>query len=402
MIGMSPQAFASQRLESAWQQYQATLEKLRGELLALDFAKSPAEQAKVAFLMQQAQALTFAMFLAPQQRYPVFYKHTVFLPNVFTWIAPCADFLYRFAFVDGRRRYRIWGRRSNTRFFNLQVLGQFWEKPKMKLLATYDLDDFVKPDGSFELFAGPQKEGEHWIALDPDSGNNALNIREAFYDWEGEQETELHIEPLEPGEGPLSFTEEEMVQRLEGACRWVTTALTLWSGLKTAETIGRIGLNQVEVVRFSGDDGCNPAAGYCVGGFNHAPDEALILETDVPNARFWAAQTSDIWWQSPDYHYHQASLNGYQATLDSDGKFRAVLCNRDPGVANWLDTMDSPLGYLIVRWYFADRHFTPTLKRVKFDELMQHLPADTVRVAPQQRAEILQRRARAAYRRWGY
>jgi hypothetical protein len=182
----------------------------------------------------------------------------------------------------------------------------------------------------------------------------------------------------------------------------VTTAMNLWAGTKSAETVGRIGLNQVEVLRFSGDDGCNPAAGYCVGGFQHAPDEALILETEVPRARFWAAQTSDFWWQAVDYHYHQCSLNGHQARLDADGRFRAVLCSRDPGVANWLDTTDSPLGYLILRWYFADRHFRPTLKRVKLDELDHHLPADTARVTPSERAETLRRRARAAYRRWGY
>lgn len=394
--------FKSAPLENAWQQYHATLEALRETMLALPYAQAPAEQAKIATLMQQAQAVTYAMFIAPNQRYPVFYKHTVFLPNVFTWVAPCADFLYRFAFVDGRRTYRIWGRRSNTRFFNIQVLGQFWEKAQMKLLATYDLDDFVEQDGSFEIFAGPVKHGDHWIELDPTSANNAINIREAFYDWEGERETKIYIEPIAPGEGPLSFTEDEMIERLEGAARWVTTALKLWSGIKSAETVGRIGLNQTEVIRFSGDDGCNPAAGYCVGGFNHGPDEALILETEVPNARYWAAQTSDFWWLSVDYNYHQCSLNGHQAKIDRDGKFRAVLCNRDPGVANWLDTMDSPLGYLIVRWYFSEQHFQPTLKLVKFDEIHKHLPADTVRVTPDERAQILHGRARAAYRRWGY
>ena len=394
--------FTSPRLEQVSRRYQATLDELAAEMLALPFAQSPAEQAKIANLMQQAQAMTYAMYIAPNRHYPVFYKHTVFLPNVFTWIAPCADFLYRFAFVDGRRTYRIWGKRSNSRFFNIQVLGHFWESPNMKLMATYDLDDFVREDGSFELFAGPEKHSSHWIQLDATSGNNAINIREAFYDWEAERETEIYIEPVDPGEGPLSLTEDEMVERLEGAARWVTTALRLWSGTKSAETVGRLGMNNMEVLRFSGDDGCNPAAGYGVGGFQHGPDEALILETDVPQARFWAVQSSDFWWQSVDYHYHQCSLNGHQAKLDADGKFRAVLCNRDPGVANWIDTMDSPLGYLIVRWYVADRHFQPTLKRVKFSGIRQHLPADTAYISREERRDNLRRRARAAYRRWGY
>ena len=394
--------FTSARLEQAWQDYHARLDQLREEMLAVPQAQAPLEQAKIANLMQQAHALTFAMHIAPNQAYPVFYKHTVFLPNVFTWIAPCADFLYRFAFVDGRYRYRIWGKRSNTRFFNLQVLGQFWEKPQMKLMATYDLDRFVRDDGTFELFAGSDVSPSEGLRLDPTSNNNAISTREAFGDWEGETETEIYIEPVDPGEGPLSLTEDQMIERLEGATTWVSNALRQWAGLNSADLVARVGLNQLEIQRFSGDNGCNPAAGYCVGAIQHEPDEALILETDVPNAKFWAVQTQDFWWQSVDYHYHQASLNLHQAKLDADGKFRAVLCGSDPGVANWLDTMDSPTGYLLLRWYWADRHFMPTLKRVKLAEVHLHLPPDTVRITAEDRRALLLRRARAAYRRWGY
>ena len=46
----------------------------------------------------------------------------------------------------------------------------------------------------------------------------------------------------------------------------------------------------------------------------------------------------NYWWETIDYANHQSSLNGFQAVLDDDGVFRAVVSARDPGVANWLDT----------------------------------------------------------------
>jgi hypothetical protein len=133
-----------------------------------------------------------------------------------------------------------------------------------------------------------------------------------------------------------------------------------------------------------------------------APDEALIIETEIPVCKYWGIQLTDVFVATTEYVHHQSSLNGHQATLDSDGKFRGVVCSQDPGVPNWLDPVDNLHGTLFLRWYLADENKVPTVRKVRFDELRQHLPSDTPTVTSELRASQLRTRRDAALRRYGY
>jgi hypothetical protein len=103
-----------------------------------------------------------------------------------------------------------------------------------------------------------------------------------------------------------------------------------------------------------------------------------------------------------DFTYHQTSLNGHQAVLDGDGKFRGVVAHSDPGVPNWLDTVGNASGVLIFRFYRFDREVTPTIRKVKMSELRRFLPSDTATIDAGSRADVLARRRRAARARYGY
>jgi hypothetical protein len=76
-----------------------------------------------------------------------------------------------------------------------------------------------------------------------------------------------------------------------------------------------------------------------------------------------------------------------------------VIALEDPGVPNWLDPAGFKEGTIYGRWYDCSSSPTPTIKRIKLSELHEHLPADTPVVTPEERAEMLRRRVRAAQRR---
>jgi hypothetical protein len=127
--------------------------------------------------------------------------------------------------------------------------------------------------------------------------------------------------------------------------------------------------------------------------FDIAENEALVIESELPEQRpYWNIQVIDGLWNQVDYVYRQSSLNGLQAKVDADGKFRAVLAHRDPGVANWLDTGGNLYGMLIGRWYRCSGHPTPSVTRVKFADLDRHLPEGVARIDGDERAEALRRR----------
>jgi hypothetical protein len=147
--------------------------------------------------------------------------------------------------------------------------------------------------------------------------------------------------------------------------------------------------------------GGNPRAVYPKMMFNLEKDDAIICECEIPNARFWSVQVADPFFQTVDYAYHQSSLNGGQARLDSDGKARIVIARKDPGVPNWIDPVDNKVGVFQWRWYVSDRHPMPTARKVKLADVRAHLPADTPQVTPEERRAILARRAKAVLRRFG-
>ncbi len=119
------------------------------------------------------------------------------------------------------------------------------------------------------------------------------------------------------------------------------------------------------------------------GSWQLDPDEALLIEVEPPDALYWSAALGNYWWETIDYANHQSSLNGFQAVLDDDGVFRAVVSARDPGVANWLDTAGHGRGPMIFRWLRAGSHPVPATRVVPLARgSSTNLPAGTARVTP--------------------
>ena len=136
---------------------------------------------------------------------------------------------------------------------------------------------------------------------------------------------------------------------------------------------------------------------YYEGAYDLAPDEALIVESDVPKVcRYRSLILTNEIYETTDWYNNHSSLNQTQAAPDSDGKLRIVIANRDPGVANWLDTAGHAKGLIQGRWMECDSHPVPVVTKVKLGELKAHLPADTKMVTPEERQAIIRKR-RAAY-----
>ena len=112
-------------------------------------------------------------------------------------------------------------------------------------------------------------------------------------------------------------------------------------------------------------------------------------------APYWNIQLNDQIWNTLEYVWCQSHLNGHQARLDSDGKFRAVICPEDPGVPNWLDTVGHLQGSIVGRWYKCDSHPVPQLTKVRLSDVRQHLPSDTPQVSAEAREQSIRARARA-------
>jgi hypothetical protein len=129
-------------------------------------------------------------------------------------------------------------------------------------------------------------------------------------------------------------------------------------------------------------------------------DDALILELDPSDAALWGASSySRAWYEPLDYATRVTSRNHRQVVADDDGLVRVVLCGRDPGTANWLDTEGRAEVLTTVRWFRPPD--TPTIgaEVVSLSDLGSRLPPSHPRVdADARRAEIAGRAAHVAWR----
>jgi hypothetical protein len=399
----------SAAMNEAWRSYRAIVEEMREVVLAQPWAHDQKSRARIEYAIQEIQAVTYNHVIAPRPDYPSLYIQTAFQPVIYSCMMHPADFLNRRSFLDGRRRYRIVGKRGNSLFVDFQIINVYYGQDNPKNIGNYDLDKFaIDADGSFEIFLSAEPHPGNWIKLDPSTGDrNFLNIRESFGVVEGERGAEMYIERIDDAPGTLEFDEAALIDRLDRAARFYRFAVEEWIIKLNKDILDNVGTNQIFLDSFAANQGGgnNPSAIYPTGVWRLEPDEALILESEVPDAKYWNVQLGDICWRVLDYAYHQTCINNFHAHLNEDGRFRAIISHEDPGVANWLDPMDNSQGIFIFRFYRFDRPVTPTAKKVKLSEIWDHLPADTRRMSKEERAakQVKQTRAvRARYREIPY
>jgi hypothetical protein len=393
----------SEDAELAWREYLRIIDEARSAALSSRWARPPANRAQAMYYISLLQAFGFNIYMGPRQAYPTFYSHLFFTPIEYTWGAPSPDFRYHWTAIDGARTYRIWGRRGATSWLDIQAQRGWWGDADQSNLGNWDVNDFaLEPDGRFEIFASAQRRPGNWMQLDPSARNICLLVRDIWDDWDAQEGASIHIELLDRTPADSVFLSEESVAQRLGKIAAQTRFSVNWFLGSLDRIFGEAGgYNRFTLQKASPTHvGGNPKAAYVHMLYELTPADALVIETQIPNARYWSLQLADNFYQTIDYRYHQSSLNNRQVLLDRDGRARLVMSLSDPGVPNWVDPAGLTQGLAQWRWYLSDRFPVPEVRRVPLASLRDHLPAGTPHVTPAERAEHLARRERQVARRF--
>jgi len=320
----------------------------------------------------------------------------------FNIAAPNPDYVYFGTPLAGDGVYRLRGRVGTNRFTFFQFTGRTEEGAKMAsaVMGGFALSDLqAAPDSTFELILSaerPQGYAGNWRKLEPRT--IGMFMRAASYDWLNERDPVVGIERLDRPARRARPTAEAAAKKRMALAEFVKTDSVIW--WKHMADLQKRGLwNKIGIEPW----GTFPGQVYLEGLYRLKDDEALILETEVPkNCRYWSFLVGDMQFRTINWVDNQSSLNGFQAKLDGDGKFRAVIAKRDPGVPNWLDTGDYSEGVIQGRWNVCDSEPVPTAKLVKLKDLRKHLPKDTTTVTAEQRDQQLRERRLGAQmrRKW--
>jgi len=318
---------------------------------------------------------------------------------------PNPDYVYLTSEIDPQGVYRISGHRGTVRF--VEVTQQAMDMLNPSLIgqgagsapASHDLDDLrIGEDGYFSVVLSRERPSGYagdWWELKPTTAR--LLMRKCSSDWNGELDARVAIERLDTDGEDLSA--EDIARRFSDLAQWIIGMISF--DMKLVRYYReKHGLNQL--LRSGLMDSMNPfpVQVYYDGVYEIDDDEALIIETALPKkVRYWQALVGDDRFCTVDWVNRQSSLNDSQARIDGDGKFRAVISKRDPGVPNWLDKAHYPWGMIQMRWNKASDHPDPTTRKVPFAEIRKYLPADTPVVSAAERVERLRRRREGAQMR---
>ncbi len=302
----------------------------------------------------------------PDARHPAFFRQN---DQVMRWGGPNVDQVTRRARLSGDGTFRITGNMGACEDFILTVKDGDMHMERYGILSEVLASELgLGPGDDFEvtLSADDPDDGTPWIALHPDA--QMVNLREYYFGWQPRPPVIATIERVDTaGTAPPPLTPEQLGAMLDEAATIVERSLTYWNDyLRDAKAEG--------APNTMGEPRHNPGGSsrihYAFGFYELGADDALVIETSPPDARFWDVQLYTMGWFEPfDYANHTTSLNHTQSAVSSDGRVRTVLSHTDPGVPNWLDTEGRPEGMITHRWIDARSDPTIEARVVPFDDV---------------------------------
>ena len=200
------------------------------------------------------------------------------------WGAPNPDNIYARAAIDPEATYVLRGNVGGTHealFSLVQGDMHLGENDVYGEVAFRDLE--VAGDGAFELVIGPrERQGNH---LRTTTGVRMLLIRQYLYDWAIEPIVSFTIERSDTaGDLPPQLSADDLADAIDRAARWVERSIDYW-----AEYVGA-SRDLLEHNTFTAPNtplGGAPSIAYGGGCWDLGPDDALVIEHDVPDAHYW-------------------------------------------------------------------------------------------------------------------
>jgi hypothetical protein len=386
----------TKRLDEAWAAFCDRLKAAGERIQQEDFPNAPHERAEgyrhlgrlAVFALQQY--LDFA-----DPRFPAFLR---FDDDVTKWGGPNADNHYLRARVEANGTYRITGNVRGLRELILSANEGDMQLGQLRVFEERNLSQLaVAADGALEVIVSAKPQAGNWLPLHPDA--EYVLLRQYVSDWERDAVAHFRIERLgEEGSPPPVLEPARVIGAFARAATWVERSVVYWNQWM-ARTRGALPDNVLGRPR--AQPGGAGDIHYGGGWWKLAEDEALLVECEPPDARYWSIQLYSFpWFESLDLSNRVSSLTGHQIRLDDDGRFRVVISQRDPGVQNWLDTEGRRAGLVTYRWVFSRTKPAPVSRVVKLTELREQLPETTPAFGPTDRREQIARRRAAVARRF--
>lgn len=296
------------------------------------------------------------------------------------------DARYYFSPIEGDGTYRIRGRRGSEVYLSFSVhrgdRDGHWPQGVSSDLNMQDMR--FEADGSYEVVLSATRTEGNWIPLERDAGSVVVrfyhqNERTAADDPTTQPAISIERErERAPARPTPAVDDAEVARRLARVANWVRSKygrqiLPPKGGARSAwfsSDPNALGSPEVWESRKSGGGWGAVDVAYSAGPYQLEPDQALVMEGQIPRGVFSNVVLWNAIGRTEDYRDRQVSLNARQLELDSERRFRIVVAHADPGIRNWLDTAERRTGTIYWRHMLPAEPVTATQCHVvPFEEI---------------------------------
>jgi hypothetical protein len=262
---------------------------------------------------------------------------------------PNPDGNYYLAMIRGDRRYRITGTRGTSAYLGLQILAGTGLTPRRMSNYVSDVDLPLR-DGEFALVLSSEEPadlaGAQWVQIPEDA--SSVVVREYIGDRDSEKLATLHIEALDPG--PLTpLTDSELADQFTAMAWSLMKLATLHRTIKPELLENPNTLLTAQAADLGAAD-TTPDNLYMMGTFRLDPAQALVLDIEPPDTRYWNVTLESIWHECLEPRRRHSSVTNRGVRPDADGRVRIAIAERDFGFGHWLDTGGRHRGFVVLRW----------------------------------------------------
>jgi hypothetical protein len=349
-----------------WDTFCAELRDAKSQVLRPAASSDPVSRAEGWRHLTRLTRISLEMFVEyGDPDFPVFYQAA---HSTMKFGADSPDNCYHNATIHGGNDYRIVGKLGEAIHFSIGSKANRYAT-EGTMASTGEIGGAeIKTDaaGRFEIILSQKPHQGNWIPLATDS--SMVLVREMFKDWRNDRRAELRIERIGGPKAPVPLDAARIEQMLQATTNFVRgSAKTFgdWAELFKNKPNYLDGSLQHLSQRGGGD----PAIFYLHGYWRLAPDEAFLIESEIPDCLFWNFQLNNWWMESLDYRYSPISVNKFQARYEADGRVKIVVAARDIGIGNFIDTAGHSEGTMTMRWVHGKTHPLPNCKVVKLNEL---------------------------------
>ncbi len=274
--------------------------------------------------------------------------------------------------LDNRWDYVIRGNVGSVRHLSFTINGSRGANGRAPLLGYFN-ERTLAPDtnGDFEIHLTKEDDGgPNWV--DTSQGISSILIRQYIGDREAEVLASYEVEVVgrEPDSEIPYSTDAEIAGAIAGATYGTQYMMTMHRTL-----MPQLFDTPNQFARLNSDDFGADISGtdnlYMFGTFHIEEDEALLIETEPLDVRYWNIAIESRWHESVDYLTRRTHRSLDHSVVDPDGKLRFVLAHGKSPHPNWLDTGGHVEGFMTFRWVGErdTRAPVPTVIRVKRSEI---------------------------------